>query len=650
MVSGILIAAASGPAWAAPLRSQASESVAVAGAATCSVNQSGAAEPVPARGAAAVRTMIGVARTMGVPIKGQIIAVMVMLQESSIRNLANDGTSPSLNWPSPGRAYWLSVAKLSLKYPHDKFGSLDGAHDTDSIGLFQQRPAWGWGDYGDSTGRTDPEGAVQRLLDPRWESMAFFGGTRSAAPNLGLLDVNGWQTMAPTDAAEAVQGSTQGDLYAKWEALATSYVQQNQDAPAIALPWAAYPAGGRGSMACTSVPVDPGLGEAGHNPFGTLDAAGAQDGQIRVAGWSFDPDAVNGVVEIRVSDTGPSGATRTIGGLANLPRDDVASFYNIVGKYGFDIVLPAAAVGAHSVCVSAVNIGRGSGDKDLGCRTIIILGPFSGCDGDPNNPTPSGVAAARTSSGVSAFVRGGDDAVWMTNPDSGEGYRSLGGSIMFGPAATSWAGSRLDVFVVGTDQALYHAAGTDGGAWSGWEGLGGRLTAQPAVISLAPGTLDVFGRGTDGQVWTIGWTGARWTSWTPAGGVLRSGLGGAADPDSARATVGARGPAGEVIVFRFGAGGPQGSAPLGTPACSGPAFATRSGDGDQVAVAFRDWSRGLTISGTPVGGVITSSPALIQDPAGPGVSALARGADNALWIYRGAPGSGGWSSLGGYLH
>ncbi len=586
---------------------------------------------------------------MGVPIKGQIIGVMVMLQESSIRNLANDGTSPSLTWPSPGRAYWLNVAKLSLKYPHDKFGSLDGAHDTDSIGLFQQRPAWGWGDYGDSTGRTDPEGAVQRLLDPRWESMAFFGGTRSAAPNLGLLDVAGWENMALTDAAEAVQGSKQGDLYAKWEALATSYVQQNQDAPAIALPWAAYPGGGRGSMACTSVPVDPGLGEAGHNPFGNLDAAGAQDGQIRVSGWSFDPDAVNGVVEIRVSETGPSGATQTTGGLANLPRDDVASFYSIVGRYGFDIVLSAPTVGAHIVCVSAVNIGRGTGDKPLGCRTIFILGPFSGCDGDPNNPTSSGVAAARTSSAVSIFVRGGDDAVWMTTPDSGGGYRSIGGSIMFGPAATSWGGSRLDVFVVGADQALSNAAGTDGGAWSGWEALGGALTAQPAVISLAPGTLDVYGRGTDGRLWTIAWTGTRWTSWTVAGGALRSGLGGTADPDSGQATVGARGPAADVIVYRFGVDRRQGPVALGTPACSGPAFAARSGDGDQVVVAFRDWSGGLTVAGTPVGGVITSSPALLQDPVGPGVSALARGADNALWIYRGTPGSGGWSSLGGYL-
>ena len=204
---------------------------------------------------------------MGVSTKGQIIAVMVMYQESSIRNLANDGSSvQASSWPSPGRPYWMNVTKLSLKYPHDRFGLADGAHDTDSIGLYQQRPAWGWGNYGSSTGTTDPEGAVQRLLDPRWEAMAFFGGSDSAAPTSGLLDVTGWESMAPTDAAEAVQGSTQGDLYAKWETPATNFVNNNQDAPPIGLPW--FPGGGGGALACTSIPTDPNLAKPGATRWG----------------------------------------------------------------------------------------------------------------------------------------------------------------------------------------------------------------------------------------------------------------------------------------------------------------------------------------------------------------------------------------------
>ena len=105
----------------------------------------------------------------------------------------------------------------------------DGAHDTDSVGLYQQRPAYGWGDYGVSNGRTDPAGVVRRLLDPRWEAMAFFGGDRSAAPTSGLLDIPGWEGMSLNQAAQAVQQSNNPDLYGQWETLATNYVNGNQE-------------------------------------------------------------------------------------------------------------------------------------------------------------------------------------------------------------------------------------------------------------------------------------------------------------------------------------------------------------------------------------------------------------------------------------
>lgn len=207
------------------------------------------ANPTSAAKDAAVRTTIGVAKTMGVGRAGQIIAVMVMQQESSLRNLANDGSSAqSASWPWPGRAYWLATTRLSLRYPHDRFGVFDGAHDTDSIGLYQQRPAYGWGDYGVSNGRTDPAGVVRRLLDPRWEAMAFFGGSRSAAPTSGLLDIPGWQSMSLNDAAQRVQQSNNPTAYGQWEALATGYVDRNADAPPVDLPW--YPGGGQDLGGC----------------------------------------------------------------------------------------------------------------------------------------------------------------------------------------------------------------------------------------------------------------------------------------------------------------------------------------------------------------------------------------------------------------
>jgi hypothetical protein len=268
LVTSLGLAAAGPAAGAAP--AAAGPPVRLAAAAACTPIPQGV--PVQSSGRAAVRAVIGVAKTMGVPIKGQIIAVMVMYQETSLRNLANDGTSlQSTYWSSPGKAYWMAVTKLSLKYPHDYFGYSNGAHDTDSIGLFQQRPSSGWGNYGTSTGITDPAAAVKRLLDPRWEAMAFFGGPRNAAPNRGLLDVYNWQNMAPANAANAVQGSLYPSYYAKWEQSATTYVNANQDAPPISLPWAAA---GPSGTPCTS-PLVISLRARANGKLVTAESAGA---------------------------------------------------------------------------------------------------------------------------------------------------------------------------------------------------------------------------------------------------------------------------------------------------------------------------------------------------------------------------------------
>src|SRR4051794_41261 len=83
-----------------------------------------------------VRAVIGVAKSMGVNEDGQIVSVMVMLQESGIKNYANDGANVHGydGFPAPGATFWLNMAKLSMRMPHDAVG-----HDADSVGLFQQR-------------------------------------------------------------------------------------------------------------------------------------------------------------------------------------------------------------------------------------------------------------------------------------------------------------------------------------------------------------------------------------------------------------------------------------------------------------------------------------------------------------------------------
>jgi hypothetical protein len=126
-------------------------------------------------------TIIATGESEKIPARGQLIAIMTALTESSLRVLSNTSAYPD-----------------SGNIPNDGDGS-----DHDSVGLFQQRPAAGWG-------------SVENLMDPVWSSRAFYGGP--SGPNhgspRGLLDIDAWQTMDPGAAAQAVQVSAYPDRYA----------------------------------------------------------------------------------------------------------------------------------------------------------------------------------------------------------------------------------------------------------------------------------------------------------------------------------------------------------------------------------------------------------------------------------------------------
>src|SRR5262249_56052520 len=87
----------------------------------------------------------------------------------------------------------------------------------------------------------------------------------------------------------------------------------------------------------------------------------------------------------------------------------------------------------------------------------------------------------------------------INNVQHWSGWESLGGVLTSGPAVCSWSSGRLDVFVRGTDNALWHKWFSNG--WSGWESLGGVLTSDPAAVSWGPNRIDVFVRGTDNALW-----------------------------------------------------------------------------------------------------------------------------------------------------
>jgi cell wall-associated NlpC family hydrolase len=133
---------------------------------------------------------ISVGRSLKVPGQAIQIAIMMALQESGLRMLANPSVPESLGFPNDGLGY-----------------------DHDSIGSAQQRPGAGWG-------------RVQDLMRAEYNAAAFFGGANG--PNRGsprgLLDIVGWERMSLGEAAQAVQVSAFPERYARWEPAAAAII------------------------------------------------------------------------------------------------------------------------------------------------------------------------------------------------------------------------------------------------------------------------------------------------------------------------------------------------------------------------------------------------------------------------------------------
>jgi hypothetical protein len=123
--------------------------------------------------------IVAAGKALGMPKQAYVIAIATALQESELYNLASD------------------VLPESYQYPHQGTGS-----DHDSVGLFQQRPSSGWGSVAD-------------IMNPRYAATQFYNALRS---------IGGWQNMALTYAAQAVQGSAFPDAYAQHEWVAQQVV------------------------------------------------------------------------------------------------------------------------------------------------------------------------------------------------------------------------------------------------------------------------------------------------------------------------------------------------------------------------------------------------------------------------------------------
>ena len=145
-----------------------------------------------------------------------------------------------------------------------------------------------------------------------------------------------------------------------------------------------------------------------------------------------------------------------------------------------------------------------------------------GSGGGGTGATPrqsSSPVAAWNGNRLDVFVLGTDRALYHKAWDgaawqpSVTGFEALGGICSSAPQAVAWGPDRLDIFVTGTDSALYHKW-WNGSAWgpsdSGFEAMGGLCTGDPRAVAWGANRLDVFVVGTDRALYHKWWDGAAW--------------------------------------------------------------------------------------------------------------------------------------------
>jgi hypothetical protein len=282
------------------------------------------------------------------------------------------------------------------------------------------------------------------------------------------------------------------------------------------------------------------------------------------------------------------------------------------------------------------------------------------CPGATSGGSSMPPAIASNADGrLELFVRGSDGALWhkwQTAPGgSWSNWASLGGQISDFVVGQNLDG-RLEVFAIGAGNQPYHIWQTSSG-WSGWAGMGG-CVKKLAVARNRDGRLELFGIGSDNQLYGNWQTsaGGGWSGWAGRGGWI-SDLSVAQNKD------------GRLEVFAIG----QGNVPYHMwQNCAGCGWSGWAGLGGYVIqlAATRNADGRLELFG--IGGdnklyhMWQSCPgcafggwasldgwvdqlAVTLAPSG-ALAVFARGSDRAMWHkWQTSGGWSGWVSLGGTL-
>ncbi|HEY0168297.1 MAG TPA: fibronectin type III domain-containing protein [Jatrophihabitans sp.] len=120
-----------------------------------------------------------------------------------------------------------------------------------------------------------------------------------------------------------------------------------------------------------------------NDPVGVLEVSPQRPGGFQVSGYAIDPNAPTAAVLVRTYLDGKY----VNGRLASAPRSGLPTQYaNAGSNHGFSFLATMTA-GTHQICVYAMNIGAGTVNLRLGCRTVTMINnPVGALEGSIQQP------------------------------------------------------------------------------------------------------------------------------------------------------------------------------------------------------------------------------------------------------------------------
>jgi hypothetical protein len=281
---------------------------------------------------------------------------------------------------------------------------------------------------------------------------------------------------------------------------------------------------------------------------------------------------------------------------------------------------------------------------------VLGLAHFSGSYQNKQQVMYPGLDGANKDATYGDYKQGDINGLRYLHP-FGRPWENLGGGLAGDPDAASWAAGRLDVFVRGTDNVLYHR--WYDGAWHGFEGLGGTLTSDPTAVSWGSGRIDVFARGTNNHLIHKWFVDGAWSStWEDLGGVLASAPD-AASWGSGHLDVFVRGTDNNIYQNTFNNGAWVGFklVPGSTGTAGGPSAVSWGANridlfarsASNSSVIHKYFANGTWLSSWEnLGGVLTSDPDASTGGSSGTLNVFGRGSDNTAY-QRSYSSNLGWS-------